>query len=105
MMQPLTQKALDLIFEYEGLDQPGEWPGGGSGVTIGVGYDLGYVTNDEFESDWSSCLDDADCLALAGVIGYKGADAKAKASSVAHIKITTDEAKRVFLARSAPHYP
>jgi len=104
MMEPLTKNALDLIFEYEGLDQPGDWPGGDSGVTIGIGYDLGYVTKDEFEGDWKDCLDDTDCQALAGVIGYKGADAKAKSNSVSHIKISDDQARRVFLERSAPHY-
>jgi GH24 family phage-related lysozyme (muramidase) len=103
-MQPLTAKALDLIFDFEGLDQPGQWPGGDSGVTIGVGYDLGYVTQDEFFGDWKDCLDDADCQALAAVIGYKGADAKARSIGVSKIKITNDQARRVFLERSAPNY-
>lgn len=103
-MEPLTQKALDLIFEFEGLDQPGEWPGGDSGVTIGIGYDLGYVTNDEFEGDWKSSLDEASCTALAACIGVKGDDAKAKASSVKGIKITNDQARKVFIERSVPAY-
>jgi len=63
-MQPLTQKALDLIFEYEGLDQPGEWPGGQSGITIGIGYDLGYIEAAVFRQDWSGCLSGADCDAV-----------------------------------------
>ena len=103
-MEPLTQNALNLIFEFEGLDQPGQWPGGDSGITIGIGYDLGYVTGDEFESDWKPCLADADCQALSGVIGLKGNDAKAKAGSLSHIKITNDQARKVFIERSAPHY-
>lgn len=103
-MDPLTQKALDLIFEYEGLDQPGEWPGGESGVSIGIGYDLGYVTQDQFERDWKDCLDEASCTALSACIGFKGADAKAKASTVSKVKITTDQARKVFLERSVPNY-
>ena len=103
-MEPLTQNALNLIFEYEGLDQPGQWPGGNSGVTIGIGYDLGYVTKDQFESDWKDCLSDGDCQTLAAVIGIKGLDAKTKASSLTHIKITNDQARRVFTERSVPQY-
>jgi GH24 family phage-related lysozyme (muramidase) len=103
-MDPLSQKALALIFDYEGLDQPGEWPGGASGVTIGIGYDLGYVTSDEFDSDWKDCLREEDCQALAAVIGFKGNDAKARASQVAHIRLTSDQARRVFVERSVPNY-
>jgi len=103
-MDPLTQKALDLIFEYEGLDQPGEWPGGESGISIGIGYDLGYATVEQFEGDWKSYLDDAACQALTACIGLKGEAAKAKASSVSKIKVTTDQAKKVFIERSVPKY-
>jgi hypothetical protein len=49
-----SKKALRPILDAEGLDQPGKWPGGASGVTIGIGYALGYVTEDQFESDWAS---------------------------------------------------
>src|SRR5262249_9984062 len=35
-----------------------EWPGGDSGVTIGVGYDLGFQT--DFEADWKDLLSPAD---------------------------------------------
>ncbi len=42
-MNRLSDKALQLILGAEGLDQPGNWPGGQSGITIGIGYDLGYM--------------------------------------------------------------
>ena len=38
------------------------WPGGESGVTIGIGYDLGYQTS--FDNDWSGLLTPADMSAL-----------------------------------------
>src|SRR5436305_3526792 len=101
-MEPLTQKALDLIFEYEGLDQPGVWPEGESGITIGIGYDLGYVEPAQFETDWKDQLSDADFQALTAVIGLKGEPAHAKAASLAHIKIAKDQARRDFTERSAP---
>ena len=51
-MVTLTDKTKRFILDFEGLNQPSEWPGGDSGVTIGIGYDLGYVTIDQFEFDW-----------------------------------------------------
>src|SRR5213592_2209086 len=103
-MQPLTQKALDLIFTYEGLDQPGDWPGGDSGITIGIGYDLGYVEVDEFKQDWSDCLTAGDCDALALAIGLKGNDAKVKAPGLKTITIKDEDARKVFVERSVPSY-
>jgi hypothetical protein len=51
-MLEITEKTKKLILDFEGLNQPSKWPGGGSGITIGIGYDLGFVTVDQFESDW-----------------------------------------------------
>jgi GH24 family phage-related lysozyme (muramidase) len=104
MMAPLSKKAFDLVVGAEGLDQPGKWPGGASGITIGFGYDLGYVTNDQFLADWKACLADADCQALSAVIGFKGPDAETRAGSVSKIQISNDQAQRVFLERSVPSY-
>jgi GH24 family phage-related lysozyme (muramidase) len=57
MKQP-SQKALDLILEYEvgggksyyekHLTKP-EWPGGASGFTLGIGIDCGYYTPAELQ--------------------------------------------------------
>jgi GH24 family phage-related lysozyme (muramidase) len=102
-MEPLTEKAQQLIFDFEGLDQPGDWPGGASGITIGIGYDLGYVTADEFQQDWADILG-PDLNTLATVVGLKGTQAKAQASSVAKIKIKLTDAEKVFVERSAPNY-
>lgn len=55
-----------------------EWPGGDSGVTIGVGYDLGFQEN--FEADWRDLLAPADLEALRPWLGRKG-DAVASAPS------------------------
>ena len=55
-MEKISSKALQLILNAEGLDQPGNWPGGASGITIGIGYDLGYITVDRFESEWCDVL-------------------------------------------------
>ena len=52
-----------------------EWPGGASGPTIGVGYDCGYSTPDEAESDWKDYLDASMIGALREACGRTGAAA------------------------------
>ncbi len=102
MMAPLSDKARDLIFRFEDLDQPGSWPGGESGVTIGIGYDLGFATPDQFKSDWGDCLSAGDCDALTAVIGLTGQNAKARAAALKAITIKRADAERVFMERSVP---
>ena len=103
-MEPLTEKARKLIFDCEGLDQPWDWPGGSSGITIGIGYDLGYESAADFEKDWQTRLSAADFTTLSQVIGLKGTAAQAKASSLKSIKIKDSDADEVFLERSVPKY-
>lgn len=103
-MEPLTEKAKNLIFEYEGIDQPSDWPGGDSGITIGLGYDLGYESAGDFQNDWQPLLSAGDFTALTQVIGLKGTDAKAKAPGLKTIKIKSSDAESVFLERSVPKY-
>jgi len=102
-MEPLTEKAKQLIFDFEGIDQPSDWPGGASGITIGIGYDLGYESAGDFENDWQAILG-ADFATLSQVVGLKGADAQAKASGLKTIKIKSADAEQVFLERSVPKY-
>jgi len=103
-MEPLTEKARNLIFEFEGIDQPSDWPGGASGITIGIGYDLGYESAGDFENDWQPLLSAGDFTTLSQVVGLKGTSAQAKAPSLKTIKIKTSDAEQVFLERSVPKY-
>jgi GH24 family phage-related lysozyme (muramidase) len=103
-MEPLTEKAKKLIFDFEGIDQPSDWPGGASGITIGLGYDLGYESAGDFEKDWQVLLGAGDFTTLCQVVGLKGADAQAKASGLKTIKIKSADAEQVFLERSVPKY-
>ncbi len=100
----LSDKAKSLIFSCEGFDQPSEWPGGDSGITIGIGYDLGYVTADEFAKDWKDILAPADLQALNAAVGLKAEAAKEKAPLFKTIRIKVSDAERVFLDRSVPTY-
>ncbi|HEY5973598.1 MAG TPA: hypothetical protein VIU41_02550 [Geobacteraceae bacterium] len=98
----INDTAKQLILEFEGKDQPGRWPGGSSGITIGIGYDLGYVTVDQFESDWEPYLS-ADALArLKTAIGKTGIAAKNRAPQFSDIKIMPQDAESVFFHRTLP---
>jgi GH24 family phage-related lysozyme (muramidase) len=99
-MDKLSDKALQLIWNAEGLDQPKDWPGGQSGITIGIGYDLGYVTVDQFESDWGDVLDANTCTRLQSCIGLRGSNAKVRASALSNIHIDRNEAEKVFEERT-----
>src|ERR1051325_3989758 len=103
-MEPLTEKAKNLIFQYEVIDQPSDWPGGDSGITIGLGYDLGYESAGDFQNDWAPLLSAGDFTTLTQVVGLKGTEAKAKAPSLKTIKIKSSETETAFLERSVPKY-
>jgi hypothetical protein len=85
---PMSPKSVALILESEGLDQPSRWPGGASGITIGVGYDLGYYSESEFRRDWAGILTEDEMNRLSAAIGKTGSSARAMASRFTDIKVT-----------------
>jgi hypothetical protein len=100
----LSKKSLDLILEFEVgggenyynkfLKNP-TWPEGQSGVTIGVGYDLGYVNKAEFSEDWKD-LPKEIFDRLYKVVGIKGYNAKNLVRGLKDISIPWDLALKVF---------
>src|SRR6266498_4516281 len=101
-MEKISSEALQLILKAEGLDQPGNWPGGTSGITIGIGYDLGNITVDRFESDWGDVLPASQIQRLREVIGLRGIKAKNRAPELTDIKIKRADAEKVFAERTIP---
>jgi GH24 family phage-related lysozyme (muramidase) len=99
-----SEKALKLILDFEGLNQPGKWPGGRSGITLGYGYDLGFVTARQFELDWAGAFTPAEIERLKQAIGKTGAAAKALAPTLADIRSKAADARRVLLEVSIPTY-
>lgn len=93
----LHADAQALILEHEGVNQPGKWPGGRSGITLGYGYDLGYRTRDQFESAWSPHLAVADLQRLTVAIGRVGADAQALAPLLKSIRVSQSASLAVFV--------
>jgi GH24 family phage-related lysozyme (muramidase) len=103
-MPDFSPKALKLILDFEGLNQPGKWPGGASGVTIGIGYDLGYVTVDQFESDWGERLQPEVRGRLKDAVGLRALRAKNRAPDLDDIRIRRIPSEEVFKERTIPLY-
>lgn len=100
----ISRKSFDLIvlFEvsgqktYEKKYRKPIWPGGASGVTLGVGYDLGYVREADFAIDWKDFLPKATIDGLSAVCGNKGADAQDNLSFVSDFDIPWSAAIQQF---------
>jgi len=100
----LSKKSLNLILEFEVgggenyynkfLKNPA-WPEGQSGVTIGVGYDLGYVNKTEFSEDWKDLPKEV-FDRLYKVVGIKGYNAKNLIRGLRDITIPWELSLQVF---------
>jgi len=108
----LSKKGVDFIIAHEissksyyeaRLTKP-TWPGGASGITIGIGYDMGYCSVDEFEQTWSAYLSSEDLSKLKQACGIKGAPAEKIVSEFSTIKIPYSAAENVFTKTSIPAY-
>lgn len=108
----LNKKSLDLILEFEVgggenyynkfLKNP-TWPGEQSGVTIGVGYDCGYVNKTEFSNDWKD-LPKKDFDRLYKMVGIKGYRAKELARRLRDIIIPWEMSLKVFMNKTVKKF-
>ena len=108
----IAKKAVDLIvfFEVTGKDHYRErltrpiWPGGPSGVTIGIGYDLGAVRVEWMRADWKAYLDPASITALEPACQKSGPQAEALASNLQRVEVPWTNAASQFEERLLPLY-
>jgi len=109
----LSKKAIDLIIQfevggrtyYEKKLQSPIWAGGDSGITIGMGYDCGYVSEKQFFQDWGNQLTPNFLDPLRKVIGLKGIQAKQMLrGELLQVKISYNQAYEVFVKCSVPKY-
>jgi len=111
----ISKKAVELIIgeevssvtvynkKYTGL----VWPGGESGVTIGIGYDLGYQSSQSIENDWILEIGAHQVSILkmfAGLRGKKAQLAMLGNKLAAQISVPYQAAYNVFVKISLPKY-
>ena len=108
----VSRKGLEQIVQFEisseayyrrRLSRP-IWPKGESGITIGIGYDLGYTPKDQIGKDWKGKIADFDLDELVEVGGLKGDAAQKALPFVEHIRVPLEEAKEVFYTSTLPGY-
>jgi GH24 family phage-related lysozyme (muramidase) len=108
----ISKKAVELIIQHEigGREiysrkyQKPIWAGGESGLTIGIGYDLGYNKEKDLFSDWAS-LNLNFLNALKRFCGVKGEIVKTMMKGeVLNVVIPYNMAYDVFVKKSIPKY-
>ena len=113
MADKISKRAIDMIIEfevsskayYERVLQKPEWPGLASGVTIGIGYDLGYNSKQQIAEDWGDVLPPETVSAMQKYAGITGNDAKARLSEArSEIVVPWSAAIRVFGEKTTPKW-
>ena len=109
----ISQKAFDLIVNeetggedyYNRAECHPTYPGGASGVTIGIGYDCGYATAAEIKADWGDELAPPEVNALAAVSGIHGPPAYSHAHELrSRVSVPWAVALDVFRTRDVPKW-
>ena len=112
-LTPISAAAFDLIVEFEVSSRAlyqqryrgATWPGESSGVTIGIGYDVGYSSARLMQEDWGRAIPLAMLNALLGAVGVTGLAAKAKAAALAgQIDIDFDTALGIHRNKIVPRW-
>ncbi|UZD23448.1 hypothetical protein [Algoriphagus halophytocola] len=106
-----SKTSLDIIVEFEVSSKsvyqrkyshpilPGEY----SGITIGIGYDLGHVNEATFHEDWSDLISQEDFDTLKQALGKTKTAARAALhGKILEVDIPWETAIEVFYTRSLP---
>jgi hypothetical protein len=79
-----------------------EWPGEASGVTIGIGYDLGMTPANEIVQAWGPYVSSDDLKVLVGLSGKTGPKAQELLPHVRHLRFSWETASMVFRESTLP---
>lgn len=109
----VTNQGIDLIVHFEvggesyyrkAYSRP-IWPRGASGVTVGIGYDLGYNTKAQIEQDWKGIIPSSMLDALKSCSGIKGSAARSHAQRTKYlVNIPLEAAMKVFVKKTVPRF-
>jgi hypothetical protein len=109
----IDPRARDLIIESEVTSketylkqyQRPEWPGGASGVTVAIGYDLGMASKDKIERDWKPHVSPEMLSVMKSCAGISGKNARSKCAMVrGSISIPWEDAIKVFDEVDTPEW-
>src|SRR5690349_16301172 len=108
----ISQEAFDFIVDEEVSSQAAyerryrhpEWPGGASGITIAIGYDLGYATRQKLHADFDGLIPAGMISQLETCCGLHGETAHASLSSVRDVDVPWSAAISVFSNRDMPEW-
>ena len=100
----VASEVTSQAFYIKNYQRP-EWPGEQSGVTIGIGYDVGQNSREQFRADWGGKLPEAMLKALERCCGVTGPAAKPLAAALRKTVIVPwDVALDVFSNKDVPRY-
>ena len=80
------------------------WPKGKSGVTIGIGYDLGFVTPADLAEDWSDYIAKSYIIDLSPGCGVTGTAAGELLKQFATIHVSWEVALAQYSEQTRPRY-
>jgi len=89
---------------YEKFLQRMTWPGGQSGITMGIGADLGYMSQQEFDSYFAKYFTLEERKLIEPVIGLKGEQARNILLRVKHIELSWTNASKAFVEWTLPKF-
>jgi len=79
-------------------------PGAYSGITVGVGYDLGYKSVNEVWLDWGGIVSRKNLDLMLSVIQLRGKHAKNSLSRVKDLEISWEDAYKVYKKVTIPRF-
>ena len=114
---PISQKSVDMIIYYEVggrsyyekyLTKPTvpAWETTASGVTIGMGFDVGHNSKEQIQNALKNILSDSEIQLLQNVSGLKGKSAYYNGLPKVKYKInvTYEQAEKIFKKDSLPRF-
>jgi len=108
----LSRRGIDFIIEQEATGEKyytkresrPNWPGESSGVTIGIGWDIGQNTAEALRQEWGQELWESHLERLEAVAGITGPKAEKYCEELNDIDIPWASAIRVFKKFTIPRY-
>ena len=108
----VSRRSMDMLIgfevsseaQYNKSYQKPIWPGGESGVTIGIGYDLGFNDRSTIAAAWRDFVGTDTLSVLQSVAGLTGTSAKNALPGTRSVIIDYNTAQSVFYQTTLPVY-